>query len=290
MTTWNEDEAIRASTPMPQKLGGSAKLETNPMRHDEGVAWSGLLSRPVRFFARQFLLSLLEHYLAGSIARGCLSRWMQRLEKCDECGGFRRTQVFSISRHVAASLNYLPDELVVREPHSDGVQGGASVPTAPSKGMAVATLFDLKNERALPLERSRVKDHSLRHWITAPGVHVRTPRRELSHACKCSQRDGDQQHSQNRNRSPTPALFSFTGEKWKKQQTEDHHDGTNQHCRSFERRRQQRKYGIEPQEKEIRPRHSLDNRRIRFACRTKWAEVEGASGDCQEHEPREEHI
>src|SRR5262245_20728157 len=241
MTTWNEDEAIRASTPMPQKLGGSAKLETNPMRHDEGVAWSGLLSPPVRFFARQFLLSLLEHYLAGSIARGCLPRWMQRLEKCDECGGFRRTQVFSISRHVAASLNYLPDELVVREPYGDGVHGGPSGPTGPSKSMAVATLFDLQNKRALPLERSRVKDHSLRHWITAPGVHVRTPRRDLRHTRKRSERDGDQQYAQNCNRPPPPALFSFTGEKWKKEQTEDHHDRTNQNCESFERRGQQGK-------------------------------------------------
>src|SRR5262249_25909817 len=156
--------------------------------------------------------------------------------------------------------------------------------------MTVAALFDLKNERALPLERSRVKDHSLRYWITAPGVHVRAPRRDLRHTRKCSERDGDQQYGQNCNRPPPPALFSFTGEKWKKEQTEDHHDRTNQHCRSFERRRQQRKYGIEPQEKVIRLRHGLDNRRIRPACWTKWTEVEGASGDCQEDEPREEHI
>src|SRR5215471_583403 len=167
------------------------------MRHDEGVAWSGLLSSPVRFFARQFLWSFLEHYFTGSIARGCLSRWMQRLEKCDECGRLRRTQVFSISRHVAASLNDLPDELVMREPHGDGVQGGSSVPTGPSKSMAVATLFHLKNERTLPLQRRRVKDHLLRHWITAPGAHARAPRRELSDARKGSERDRDQQHGQN---------------------------------------------------------------------------------------------
>src|SRR5262245_235514 len=215
---------------------------------------------------------------------------MQRLEKCDECGRLRRTQVFSISRHVAASLKYLPDELVVRESHGNAVQGGASVPTGPSKGMAVATLFELKNERALPLKRSRVKDHLLRHWITAPGFHVRAPRCELCHARKRSERDGDEQYGQNSNRSSTPALFSFTREKWKKEQTDDHHDRANENCESFERRGKQRKYGVEPQEKVIRLRHGLDNRRIRPACRTKWAEVEGASGDCQEHEPREEHI
>src|SRR5262245_43935854 len=99
---------------------------------------------------------------------------MQRLEKCDECGRFRRAQVFSISRHVGASLNYLPDELVLLQPDRDSVQRGASVPTRPSKSMAVAALFDLKNERTLPLKRSRVKDHLLGHWLTAPCVHVRT--------------------------------------------------------------------------------------------------------------------
>src|SRR5215471_10754725 len=137
----------------------------------------------------------------------------------------------------------------MRESHGDGVQGGSSGPTGPSKGMAVATLFGLKNERALPLERSRVKDHSLRHWITAPGVHVRAPGRELRHTRKGSDRDGDQQYGQNSDRPPTPAFFSFTGEKWKKEQTEDYHDRTNQNCRGFERRRQQRKYGVEPQER-----------------------------------------
>src|SRR5262252_8423752 len=127
------------------------------------------------------LRALPENYRARGIARGSLSRRMQRLEKCDECGRLRRTQIFSISRHVPASLKYLPDELVVRHSHGNAVQGRASVSAGPSKGMAVATLFELKNERALPLKRSRVKDHLLRHWITAPGFHVRAPRRELRH-------------------------------------------------------------------------------------------------------------
>src|SRR5262249_13198395 len=162
-----------------------------PIRHDEGVAWSGLLSLRARGFTRRFLWSFFDH-LARGIAGGSLSPRMPGLEKCDECCRLRRAQVFSISRHGAAAFKHLPDELVLREPHGDAVQGGASVPTGPSKGMAVATLFELKNERALPLERRRVKDHSLRHWITAPGAHVRAPRRELRHTCKCSQRDGDQ--------------------------------------------------------------------------------------------------
>src|SRR5215468_12398050 len=167
------------------------------------------------------LRALLEHYLARGIASGSLSRRMQRFEKCDECGRLRRTQVFSISRHVAASLNDLPDELVVRESHCDAVQGGAPISAGPSKGMAVATLFDLKNERALPLKRSRVNEHALGHWITAPSTHLRAPGRKLSHTRKRPEHDRDQQHSQNCNGPPPPALFSFAGKKWKKEQRQD---------------------------------------------------------------------
>src|SRR5438105_1516168 len=229
------------------------------MRHDRGVACIGLLSSRARAPVRQFLWSVPEHYLARSIARRSLSRRVQRLEKCDECGRLRWTQVFSIRRHVAASLNHLPDELVLREPHRNAVQGGASFPAGPSKGMAVAALFDLKNESALPLKRSCAMEHSLRHWITAPGAHVRARGCELSETGKGPEHDRDQQHGQNRNRPPPPALFSFAGEKRKKEQPDDHHNRTNENRGSFERRGKQRKYGIEPQEKVIRFRHGLDN-------------------------------
>src|SRR5438034_176300 len=151
-----------------------------------------LLSSSARAFARLFLWSLLEHYLARSISRGSLSRQVQRLEKCDECGRLRWTQVFPIRRHVAASLNHLPDELVLREPHRNAVQGRASFPAGPSKGMAVAALFDLKNESALPLKRSCALEHPLRHGITAPSVHVRAPRCELREMGKGPERDRDQ--------------------------------------------------------------------------------------------------
>src|SRR5215475_2058838 len=109
---------------------------------------------------------------------------MQRFEKCDECSRLRRTQIFSIGRHVAASLNYLPDELILRLPHCDSIQGRASLPAAASKGMAIAALFGLKNERSLALQCRSVQEHSLGHWITAPGVHMRTPGRELSQTRK----------------------------------------------------------------------------------------------------------
>jgi hypothetical protein len=57
--------------------------------------------------------------------------------------------------------------------------------------MAIAALLHLKHERALPLKRSRAMNVLLGYWITAPGVHVRTPGGELGHASKRPQGDRD---------------------------------------------------------------------------------------------------
>jgi hypothetical protein len=70
---------------------------------------------------------------------------MQRLEKCHECSRLSRTQIFSIRRHVAATLNHLADKLVLREPHGNTVESGASLPAYVSEGMAIAALLDLKH-------------------------------------------------------------------------------------------------------------------------------------------------
>src|SRR5260370_38941867 len=130
------------------------------------------------FPARAFFLGVTEHHIARCIARGSLPSRMQGLEKCDERRGLCRTQVLPVRRHVAVALVRLADELVLREPHGDRIQRRASLPAQLPEGMAVAALFDLKNERALSLQRGCAMKKSLRHWITAPSVHVRTPRCE----------------------------------------------------------------------------------------------------------------
>src|SRR6266581_6283523 len=140
--------------------------------------------------------------------RGSLPRRMQRFQKCDDSGCLRRTQIFSVSRHVAAPLDHLPDELILREPHRNAVQGGAPLAAALSKRMAVAALLDLEDERALPLESRRAVEHSFGHRISAPCVHVRTPERVFRKMSKGPQRDRDQQHGQNSNRPAPPALLT----------------------------------------------------------------------------------
>ena len=93
---------------------------------------------------------------------GCIARriagwslvWrMQRFEKCHECRCLRRTQVLAIGWHVAASLDHLANELVLREPHGNTVQRRPSLPSRLTEGMAIAALFNLKDKCASPLER-----------------------------------------------------------------------------------------------------------------------------------------
>jgi hypothetical protein len=55
------------------------------------------------------------------IASRTLSYWMQGLKESHERGSLCRTQVVAISRHVAAALNYLPNELVLRQPHGNAI-------------------------------------------------------------------------------------------------------------------------------------------------------------------------
>src|SRR5713226_3803461 len=128
--------------------------------------------------ARAFFLGVTEHHIARCIARGSLPSRMQGLEKCDERRGLCRTQVLPVRRHVAASLDHLADELVLREPHGDAIQRRASLPAQLPEGMAVAALLDLKNKRALPFKRRCATQELRWHGITTPGVHVRTPRCE----------------------------------------------------------------------------------------------------------------
>src|SRR5215471_11633042 len=101
----------------------------------------------------------------------------------------------------------------------------------------------------------------LRHSITAPGIHVRTPGRVSGEMCECAECDRDQPHRQNRNGATPPTLFTLAGKKRKKQQEQS----------------------IKPQEKVIWLRDSLDDGRIRSSGRPKWTKVQRACGDRQDN-------
>src|ERR1700756_32386 len=149
----------------------------------------------------RFQLAVAKHQFPRAISCRALCGRGQALKKCHECGSLGWTQVVSIGRHIAAALDHLPDELVVRQSHRDAIQGWSPLSARVAEGVAVAELLYLKHERTLPLERRRAMYVSIRYWIAAPGVHVWTPRRELGETSKCSEGDRDHEHGDNCNGS-----------------------------------------------------------------------------------------
>jgi hypothetical protein len=161
-------------------------------------------------------LALAKNQIPCRIASRTLGGWVQGLEERDERRSLSRTQVVAIGRHVASALNDLPDELVLRQAHGNAVEGRSSLSPQVAKRVAVAALLDLKNERTLPLKGSGAMNVPVGDWISAPGAHVRTPRRELCHASKRAERDRCHQDSNDCNWPALPAFFSFPGKKWQK--------------------------------------------------------------------------
>src|ERR1700730_17968985 len=89
---------------------------------------------------------------ARSVTRRGLSGRAQCLEKRHECSRLRGTQVFSVGWHVAAALDHLANELILRELYSDSIQIWATLSAGAAQRMAVVALLRLKNERPLPLQ------------------------------------------------------------------------------------------------------------------------------------------
>src|SRR5580698_7164087 len=176
----------------------------------------GLRSSPGRL-----QLAVATYQFPGRIACGALRRGVQGLEESYERCSLSRTQVVPIGGHVAAALDHLPNELVLREPHGNAIQGWPSLSTRVAKGVAVAALLDLKDKRTLTLKCGRAVNVPVGYWIAAPGVHVRTPGRELGEASKRAERDRDHQHGNNRDWPALPAFFPFPGKKGQKDQAKN---------------------------------------------------------------------
>src|SRR5262245_32011244 len=90
---------------------------------------------------RQVAVPLEASDVTCGLARRCLACGMERLEKRDKRRGFRRTQVLAVRGHVAAPLNDLANELVLREPGGDAIETRAALAAGLAKGVAVAALF-----------------------------------------------------------------------------------------------------------------------------------------------------
>src|SRR5580704_13815803 len=169
----------------------------------------------------RFDLAIAKYQVKRRITSRPLTRRVQGFKESYERRSLCRTQVVPIGWHVAAALNHLPNELVLGQPHGNAVQGWPPFSTSVAKRVAVAALLDLKHQRTLPLKCSRAMNVPVGYRIAAPGVHVRTPGRELGHASKGAESDRGHQHGNNRNRPVLPAFFSFSRKKRQKNQAKN---------------------------------------------------------------------
>src|SRR5882724_6124271 len=110
-----------------------------------------------------------------SVARWGLSRRMQRLHECHERGRLRSWQVLAVGRHVAAALNYLAYELVVRESYCDLIERRSALAAPLPERVTVVTLLGFEDQRPLALERRALCEQTFRNRLLTPGIHLRTP-------------------------------------------------------------------------------------------------------------------
>src|SRR5215467_6578568 len=106
---------------------------------------------------------------------------MQRFQEGNQRRHFRRTQVLSISGHVAAALDYLSHKLVARHPGCNPVERRASLAAGTTDRMTVAALFHLEDQRALPFEWRASVEVFHRDRISTPTIHYGTPWRVVRH-------------------------------------------------------------------------------------------------------------
>src|SRR5271165_3526401 len=142
---------------------------------------------------------------------------MQSLEKSDQRRGLSRAQVFSIGWHVSATLDYLADQLVLREAKCDAIERRSALATHVIKRMAVATLLGLENQSASALERRAFLQIFGRDRHAAPCVHHRTPGRMQAQLRQTAQHYRNQQNRENGNGAALPALLTFAGDKREQQ-------------------------------------------------------------------------
>src|ERR1043166_1309578 len=86
-----------------------------------------------------------------------------------------RTQVVAVRRHVAASLQDLPEQLIFGHSRRDRVECRPALSAFAANGVTIPALHALEHYRPLTFERTAAIEKLLRHGYAAPRVHVRRP-------------------------------------------------------------------------------------------------------------------
>src|SRR5258708_35462785 len=106
---------------------------------------------------------------------------MEGFEELNKCRSLGWAQVLAIRWHVAAALEDLPDKLILRETRRDKIQSRTTLSANACNRVAVTALLRLKDDSALPLERTeivRIMDGN--RGTAAPCIHLRAPGSEGS--------------------------------------------------------------------------------------------------------------
>src|SRR5579862_9096627 len=111
--------------------------------------------RELRLIPCSSRLTFANHQLPRSVACRVLCGGVQSLKKCHERRGLCRAQIVPVCGHVAASLNHLANELVLRKARGDAIESRSSFSARVTKRVAVAALLHLKYQSTLPLECGR---------------------------------------------------------------------------------------------------------------------------------------
>ena len=146
-----------------------------------------------------------------------IQRIEERYESCRLCGA----QIISVSRHVAAPLNHLTDELVLGEAHMNLIERRAAFSPGIAERMAVATLLLLKDKGTVTLQ-SRAAFQVLR-WDRqiAPCIHDRTPGWMYCSVSQGAQCHGDQKDGKDSDWPALPALLTLAGKEWERKKHSD---------------------------------------------------------------------
>src|SRR5713226_8717213 len=138
-----------------------------------------------------------------------LSSWVECLQERHECSRLRRAQVFSVGWHVAAALDHLTYELILRELHGYSIQFWSALSARAAQRVAVMALLRLKNQRSLPLQSCTTFQVLRWNRFAAPRVHHRAPRRVAGQMREGTECHCHKQNRENRNGAALPAFLAF---------------------------------------------------------------------------------
>src|SRR5712691_9852476 len=98
------------------------------------------MSQSLSLCTLPLIFVLTQSEVASGIARGSLSSRMQSFKKCNQGSRLRRTQILSVGGHVAASLDHLSNQLILREAPGNAGERGSSLALLVPERMTVAAL------------------------------------------------------------------------------------------------------------------------------------------------------